>query len=121
MPKRPRALQQSQLISNVARDTGLPIITVRKVFAAYADIAKNEFMAGNKIPLPAGMGYVYASITRSTSRVAKVKFSASPVHIEPKLRTIATFSEPWKESINKDPRASELIKRLISEKDSSTT
>ncbi|AFM43607.1 hypothetical protein Desaci_4783 (plasmid) [Desulfosporosinus acidiphilus SJ4] len=118
MAKRPRALQQSQLISDIAEVTGFTINEVRKFLDAYEQIAKNGFMDGKKIPLPGAMGYVYASITRTDPQRLTTKLSDSEFIIEPKLRAVAFFSKPWKALINEDPRAPMLIERLIKEKES---
>ena len=120
MPRRPQTQLQSQLISEIARITGYPVVEVRNILQTYADVGQNVVMAGKKLPLPGAMGYVYASITRSEEGTIHATLTDSDVLIKPRLRAIATFSKPWKASINDDPRAPELIKRLITDKESSS-
>ena len=113
---KPQTLQQSQLLSNIAKETGLPIATVRKVLDHYEKEAKNEIMNGKKVPLPGAMGYISLALTTSKTRKAYLDLTACEVTIEPKLRTVAGFSKPWREFIKYDIRAAGLIKELVNKK-----
>lgn len=116
MTKRPRAVHEAQLISEVAELSGLTVLNVRKAFEAYDIVIKERFMTGKKIPLPAAMGYVYATVTRMEPSELESTLTDKPVNLQPRLRAIATFSKPWKKFINEDPRAADLIQRIIADK-----
>lgn len=113
MARRPRAVHEAQFISDIAELSGLTVLNVRKAFEAYDSVAKDYFMKGKKIPLPAAMGYIYATVTRTESRELKSTFSDTPVTLPPRLLTVAAFSKPWKKLINEDPRAAQLIEQII--------
>ncbi|MGE4282328.1 MAG: hypothetical protein AB7G87_01265 [Clostridia bacterium] len=110
---KPRTLQQSQQISDISRDTGHPIRTVREILESYERNTKDECLNGKKVPLPGGMGYLYLTLTTSKSREVELELTDSIANITPKLKTVATFSSPWKEFINSDQRAASLIDRLL--------
>lgn len=116
MANRPRAQQQAQLIADIADLTGFTICETRKFLDAYDTITKKGFMEGKKVPLPGAMGYIYASITRSEPQTLRTSLSESDFIIKPRLRAVTFFSKPWKNWINKDPRAPLLIEKLIREK-----
>jgi len=111
-----QTLQQSQLLSEVARKAKLPIATIRKALESYEEVSKDELLNGKKVPLPGGMGYVYLSLTTSKSRNVHLDLTDSEVTIDPKLRTISAFSKPWKGFIQNDLRAKGLIKKIINDK-----
>jgi len=108
-------LQQSQLLSETAKEAELTIETIRKALEAYEKVAKDELLNGKKVPLPGGMGYVYLSLTTSKTRTAHLELTNSDATISPKLRTTAAFSDPWKYFIQNDKRAECLIMKLILE------
>lgn len=113
MKNKIQTLQQSQLLSETAKEAKLTIDTVKKAFEAYEKVSKRELLNGKQVPLPGGMGYIYLSLTTSRSRTAHLDLTNSEVTISPKLRTISKFSDPWKDFIQKDSSANSLIERLI--------
>lgn len=113
MARRPRAVHEAQFISDIAERSGLTVLNVRKAFESYDKVSIDYLMAGKKIPLPAAMGYIYATVTRTESRELKSTFTDTPVTLRPKLLTVAKFSIPWKKRLNENPRAAQLIEQII--------
>lgn len=111
-----QTLQQSQLLSETAREAKLTIDIIKKALEAYEKVSKAELLNGKKVPLPGGMGYIHLSLTTSKSRIAHLNLTNSDVTISPKLRTTASFSDPWKDFIQNDERAECLIEKLIRDK-----
>lgn len=112
-----RTMQQSELLSEVADDSGLTIDTLRKAFESYEKVSKKRIMEGIKVPLPGGMGYIYIALSRSKPQDVYLKLTDSHSIILPNLRTFVSFSDPWKDFINSNSRTSELIKKLLSTKE----
>ena len=110
---KPRALQQSQMLTEVAEDSGLTVAIIKKALESYEKVAQNGVMNGKKVPLPGGMGYIYLSTTRSKTQTVYLELSDTHANILPKLRTIVAFSDPWRDFINSDSRAASLISKLL--------
>ncbi|WP_141690662.1 HU family DNA-binding protein [Dehalobacter sp. TeCB1] len=108
-----RSIHQSQLLSEIAEDSGLTIATVKKAFESYEKVSKDRIMEGKKVPLPGGMGYIYLALSRSKPQDIYLKLTDSHTTILPKLRTFVSFSDPWKEFINSNLKTPEIIKKLL--------
>lgn len=113
---KPRTLLQAQLIAEISDETGDTIERIRRIFKSYETISANNLLEGKKVPLPGGMGYISLGLTTSKSRTIKSELTSSEVTIVPKLRTVTNYSKPWKERIQNDPRANEIIKKLLDKK-----
>lgn len=113
---KPRALLQSQLLTEVAEDSRLTVADVKKVLGSYEDVSKNKIMEGYKVPLPGGMGYIYLTLSRSESQTVELELTDTQAVILPKLRTIVAFSAPWRNFINTDSRSASLIGKLFKRK-----
>lgn len=113
---KPRALNQAQMLTEVAEDSELTVLTVKKALESYANVIKNKVMDGYKVPLPGAMGYLYLALTRTEPQKVYLEKSDTHTDINPKLRTIVAFSDPWRNFINSDSRSTLLINKLKNRK-----
>jgi len=114
MAKRPHQVySEAQMVLDIARETGIPVVQIRKIFKAWFKAAGNEFLNNKVVPLPGGAGYIYPTLTTSKPRKQHSPLIGADVEIQPKLKTMAKFSDPWKELIHNDLRAKNLIESLI--------
>lgn len=117
---KPRALQQSQMLSEVAEDSGLSVANVKRALESYEKVATNGLLNGKKVPLPGSMGYLYFVLSRTKKQEVHLELSNTHADILPKLRTIVAFSKPWREFINSNPRTASLIIKLLKCKNEGT-
>ena len=108
-----RTMQQSQLLSNISKDTKFPIETVKCILDSYEKETKEAIMNNMKVPLPGAMGYIEATITTTKVRKTLIKLTNKEATISPRLKMITAFSKPWRSFLNSDSRAEKLIEILI--------
>lgn len=114
MAKKPHSVySEAQMVLDAAREADMTVIQIRKAFKAWVKVAKNEFLNNKAVPLPGGAGYIYPTLTTSRARTQHSPLIGADVEFLPKLKTMATFSDPWKEKIHNDPRTKNLIETLL--------
>lgn len=113
MVKPRQTLHQSQLLSNIAKDTEFSIKDVKRILDSYEREAREGIINGMKVPLPGAMGYIEATITTTKVRKTLIKLTNKEATISPRLKMITSFSSPWRSLINSDSRAAKLIETLI--------
>lgn len=114
MTKKPKNVySEAQMVLDIARVSKIPVATLRKAFKAWSEVAGNEFLNNKAIPLPGGTGYIYPTLTTSKPRKQHSPLIGGEVEFLPKLKTMATFSDPWKDLIHNDPRTTKLIETLL--------
>ncbi|AFM43606.1 hypothetical protein Desaci_4782 (plasmid) [Desulfosporosinus acidiphilus SJ4] len=106
---------EAQMVSDIAKESEIPIATIRKIFKTWYKVAGNEFLNNKEVPLPGGAGYIYPTLTTSKPRIQNSPLINGEVQFLPKVKTMATFSDPWKKLIHNDPRTIKLIETLLEE------
>jgi len=109
-------MQQSQLLSNIAKDAKSPIATVKHILDSYEREARVGIMNDMKVPLPGAMGYIEATISTTKIRKTFIKLTNKEATISPRLKMITSYSKPWRSFLNADSRAEELINKLLNRK-----
>lgn len=111
---KPKAIYlEAQMVSDAAKKADLTVDQIRKAYKAWFDVAVDAFLNNKAVPLPGGAGYIYPKLTTSKPRKQHSPLFDKEVEILPKLKTMAAFSDPWKELIHNDCRTEELIDILL--------
>lgn len=114
MVKKPHSVySEAQMVLDAAREADMTVIQIRKAFKAWFKVAGNEFLNNKSVPLPGGAGYIFPTLTTSKPRKQFSPLTGTNVEFLPKLKTMATFSDPWKELIHNDTRTKKLIEILL--------
>jgi hypothetical protein len=114
MAKKPNAIySEAQMVLDAAKEAELTVNQIRKAFKAWFKLAGEEFLNNKAVPLPGGAGYIYPTLTTSKARKQHSPLIGAEVEFLPKLKTMATFSDPWKELIHNDDRTKKLIETLL--------
>ena len=114
MAKKPHETYlEAQMVSDAAKKAELTVDQIRKAYKAWHDVAVDAFMNNKAVPLPGGAGYIYPTLTTSKPRKQHSPLIGADVEFQPKLRTMASFSDPWKEKIHNDDRTKKLIQLLL--------